>query len=273
MTTFETSQGFANIEGYRVNVTARHDAAYGYEPMKELVESTIKLWLFIAKKIAAGERTVNVPTTPEDKIADAIQSPVMKMPLAEPRVTIWGDMPSGSGFTVHSHSKAQDALDIYWSRYDALQTFKSAEPAPQVQNPVIPLETPKNTVLDLQSGVIPATRAPNPKEIVYANGQMVWFGVNKIAMGANKGSATYALWGNLGQKYPLMTVYKCKPNSDENSPNYIAIKDVVTGLGLSVDAGKVEAAGSWKLICKAVHVEQPDKSVKEYLNVVAIEAA
>ncbi len=271
MTYFETSQGFVNVEGYRLNVTARLDPENRMH-MKDLVEKTIKLWLFVAKNIGGNTRTVTYNTTPEDAIKANHFAP-----MAEPRVTVWGDLPTGSGVTVHSHSHAQDALDVYFARQDALGAFTPQNSPQATPTPA----TPQNANLPQSgnvagqnttpvAGVINATRAPNPKAVEYADGQMVAYTVNKVAMGANKGSATYALWGPLGQKYPLMTIYKNKPNSDETAPNYIAIKDFIVGLGLSVDAGKVEAMGNWTLICKAVHVPQADGSKKEYLNVVSM---
>jgi hypothetical protein len=277
MTNFETSQGFINIGAYRLNVTARLDQI-NRQYMTAIVEKTVKLWLFVAKAISENKRKAEWPEgvalTPEDII-----KPNYFAPIDEPRCTVWGDCAASVGFTVHSYSNAQDALDVYWSRHDALTLFALTNPPPASETPKTPQNgananvgaNPANPT-PLQDGVISATRAPNPKSVEYADGQLVAFGVNKVAMGANKGSATYALWGSLGQKYPLTTIYKNKPNSDENSPNYIAIKDFIVGLGLSVDAGKVEAAGNWTLICKAVHVPQSDGTKKEYLNVMSMTA-
>lgn len=277
MTNFETSQGFINIGAYRLNVTARLDQI-NRQYMTAIVEKTVKLWLFVAKAISENKRKAEWPDgvalTPED-----IVKPNYFAPIDEPRCTVWGDCAANVGFTVHSYSNAQDALDVYWSRHDALTLFAISHPPQSPETPKTPQNGANANVganpaqsAPLQDGVISATRAPNPKSVEYADGQLVAFGVNKVAMGANKGSATYALWGSLGQKYPLTTIYKNKPNSDENSPNYIAIKDFIVGLGLSVDAGKVEATGNWTLICKAVHVPQSDGTKKEYLNVMSMTA-
>lgn len=272
MTSFETSQGFVNVEKYRLNVTARLDTA-NREHMKDLIEKTVRVWLYVAKNIEAGMRVLSLNTTPEDMIKANHFAPI-----AEPRVTVWADLPgSGAGFTVHSHSHAQDAIDVYFARQDALALFAPTTPP---QSNSTPTEAQNAAFANLGSqtgnsapapkvvdGIISATRAPNPKEVLYADGQMVSFVVNKIVMGTNNGSVTYALWGPLGARFPLKTIYKTKAGSDANSSDYIAMKDLIVGLGLSVDAGKIEAAGNWALVCKAAHVAQPDGSTKEYLNI------
>lgn len=272
MTNFETSQGFINIGAYRLNVTARLDQI-NRQYMTAIVEKTVKLWLFVAKAISENKRKAEWPDgvalTPED-----IVKPNYFAPIDEPRCTVWGDCAANVGFTVHSYSNAQDALDVYWSRHDALTLFAVSHP-PQVP------ETPKTAQNSANAnvarnndypppileGVIEATRAPNPKEVLYSDGQLVSFEVNRIVMGTNNGSVTYALWGPLGAKYPLKTIYKTRAGSDANSPDYIAMKDLIVNLALSVDAGKIEATGKWIMVCKATHVPQPDGSKKEYLNI------
>lgn len=270
-TNIETSQGFINIGAYRINVTARLDQI-NREHMTAIVEKTVKLWLFVAKAITENKRKAEWPAgvalTPED-----IVKPNYFAPIDEPRATVWGDVGS-AGFTVHSYSTAQDALDIWWARHDALTLFAITNPPQAPETPKTPQNAPNANVgantanpAPLLDGVVAASRAPNPKEVLYADGQLVSFGVNKIVMGTNNGSVTYALWGPLGAKYPLKTIYKTRAGSDANSPDYIAMKDLIVGLGLSVDAGKIEAVGNWTLVCKATHAPQPDGSKKEYLNI------
>jgi hypothetical protein len=272
MTTMDTSQGFINIGAYRLNVTARLDEI-NRQYMTPIVEKTVKLWLFVAKAISENKRKAEWPEgvalTPED-----IVKPGYFAPIAEPRCTVWGDCAAGVGFTVHSYSNAQDALDVYWSRHDALTLFAVSHPPTAPTPPATPQNAPNANLganqanpAPLLDGVISATRAPNPKEVLYADGQLVSFGVNKIVMGTNNGSVTYALWGPLGAKYPLKTIYKTRAGSDANSPDYIAMKDLIVSLALSVDAGKIEATGNWQLVCRATHAPQPDGSKKEYLNI------
>jgi hypothetical protein len=119
------------------------------------------------------------------------------------------------------------------------------------------------------AGVITANFAPSPKNPRYAPGQLVALPVNKVSVGTRKGSITYDLWGPLGKgQYPLLTIFKTKQNSDENSMDYIAAKDFIVGLGLSMDAGKIESHGNWRLICQVSH-----SNGKEYFNIQKVEAA
>lgn len=274
MTNMDTSQGFINIGAYRLNVTARLDEI-NRQYMTAIVEKTVKLWLFVAKAISENKRKAEWPDgvalTPED-----IVKPGYFAPISEPRCTVWGDCAANVGFTVHSYSNAQDALDVYWSRHDALTLFAVSHPPVATNTPAATQNAPNANVVrnsdqhaPILEGVFEATRAPNPKEVLYADGQLVSFQVNKIVMGTNNGSVTYALWGPLGQKYPLKTIYKTRAGSDANSPDYIAMKDLIVSLALSVDAGKIEATGNWIMVCKATHVSQPDGSKKEYLNILS----
>lgn len=277
MTSLETSQGFAQIENYRMNITARYDTVMGDDiATKALIESTIKLWLYVAKLIHAGERKTAINSSPEDRMVGPGGVPLELMPLSEPRVTVWCDVLAGEGFTVHSHSKPQDALNIFWARHDAVAAFApaippQATPTPKPQENASSANVGANTgnPPPILEGVIAATRAPNPKEVLYADGQLVSFEVNKIVMGTNNGSVTYALWGPLGARFPLKTIYKTRAGSDANSPDYIAMKDLIVSLNLSIDTGKFEATGNWLMVCKAAHVPQPDGSKKEYLNIQA----
>ncbi len=272
MTTyFEAATGFVNIKGFRINVTARLDTE-NRAAMKELTESTVKMWLYIADLLTRGERTCVVEYSPETKMAARHKEIVT--PLSEARVTVWGDMPGGNGFTVHSHSYAQDVLDVYWARHDALASFATNEPqqpptpnaaqnaafANLGSNPAIPAPIP---------GVITATFAPSPKKPQYAPGQMVALPVNKVSIGARNGSVAFELWGPLGKgQYPLLTVFKTKPNSTELSTDYSAAATFLGGLGLSMDAGKLEAQGNWRAVCRVAHTNG-----KEYLNIQSVEVA
>lgn len=260
-----------------LSITLRNVGGEPSAIQAELVIKTVSLWQYLKKLIDAGERTTPLNKTPEMAVQEATmqhdetsQGGYSFEPWQETRVTVF-DWSNHYGLTVHSDTMAQSALDTYYGLHDALEQLapKATETAPasaqtreSAPAPMVTPEAPKQPV----NGVIQASRAPNPKETLYAEGQLVAFNVVKVSVGANKGSATYALWGTLGGgKYPLMTVYKCKPNSDENSLGYIAIKDTIVSMNLSLD--KPEAHGNWRLTCQAAH-----KDGKEYLNPVSLEA-
>lgn len=249
MTTFETSQGFAQVEQYRVNVTTRLDAEHR-QYMQKLTEKTIKLWLAVAKKIVAGERQFDYPHSPESAMAkDEPGCDKINTPLAEPRVTIWGDPIKDNGFTVHSHTLPQDALDSFWSRYDALQSFKSAEPPAPSSTPVAP-QNPANANVEPNKASFDTSgdrKFPTTKEALEALDIDALFvvPVSKVMLRSQDGNEYWELYGKYGGKpaqYPDMRVYR---------DNEVAQKN---GLASKLDAfglmpGK-ELVGEWTLKAK-----------------------
>lgn len=220
MTTFETSQGFANIKGFRINVTARLDTV-NREAMKELVESTVKAWLYAADLITRGERTTVIEASPETKMAARYKDIVLQ--LTEPRVTVWGDMPNGAGFTLHSHSYIQDVLDVYYARLDALAGFATPQEPPKPQTPVssqgavasdanLPPSDAKSTQPNETSANGDGVVKVNGKKAAaaLANGTLFEVPIYQVRLRSqddNKYFEFYTKYGsNLGQ-YPEMKVY------------------------------------------------------------------
>src|SRR5512138_104986 len=121
------------------------------------------------------------------------------------------------------------------------------------------------------SGVIWAQRAPSPNNPPWSPGQQIAFKVNRIVKGTNSGSVTYALWGPLGNRYPLVTIYQTSAKGDE-SADWKAVGGLLGALGLSVDAGKIEAHGEWVFTASVAHGEKDGKS-REYLNAVSLTEA
>lgn len=244
--------------------------------MEELTLRTIVGWMYIVSQLEQGNYTIPGGSV-EAKLADEKNLPPFSESFTDSRVTVWDSYRGAKNpnFHLNSDDIPQYAVNAWLANNyaidRAIERFapRATETAPasaqtreSVPAPVVTPEAPKQPV----NGVIQASRAPNPKETLYAEGQLVAFNIVKVSVGANKGSATYALWGTLGGgKYPLMTVYKCKPNSDENSLGYIAIKDTIVSMNLSLD--KPEAHGNWRLTCQAAH-----KDGKEYLNPLSLES-
>lgn len=256
MTTFETSQGFVDVDGYRINVTARLDAA-NREHMKALVEKTVRLWLYVARHIKEEKRQCSPIDCPEDMVVRQ-----HFFPLSEARVTVWGDMPSKAGFTVHSHSKAQDVLDVYWSRYDALASFQPA-PANTGQSAPVASETPtkQENAANVPSGASQGHSSENGefdgKEAKFKNkkdalevldvGSLFVTRVLMVKLRSQDGTEYFELYGAYGDKvaqYADFRVYR---------DNETAIK---TGLVAKLDSlnlkpGK-EATGDWVLKAKVI---------------------
>ncbi len=272
-TTLQVSE--LNINGYVLSVTTR-DGGDGPQVLEELTKRTIGAWLYIVKLLEAQNYTLDIGSVENRFCVE--HSMELPEKWGDPRVTIWDTFRGQNRINFHLNSDdvPQVAIDTWVAQQNAIARALAEYGTNEPQSPPA-RSTPQNSTSahaapnKLFDGVIVATRAPNPNNPAYADGQLVSFVVNKIVMGTNAGSVTYALWGPLGAKYPLKTIYKTKSGSDENSADYIAAKDAIVALGLSVDAGKIEAAGNWQLVCKAAHATK-DGATKEYQNIISLVA-
>lgn len=269
---------------YELNTTSRKVDSLTIAQKKDLIVRTTKLWLYIAKAIENGQRELpeaiafkSAETPLEDELKTDLQQ------FGEPRVTIF-DWNHQLELTLHSNSLPQPTLEEWWAMDDAQKELETLYPKNAPQSNAAPQNTsaPYNPATDAPAtpksqnppvspveGAIVATRAPNSKRPDYANGQLVSFTVTKIVASSNKGSAIYQMWTPLGNQYPTITVYKFKPNSQDLKPDYEAIVPVLNQLNLSLD--KPEAMGTWRLICRAVHVPNKENNADlEYLNVVSL---
>lgn len=261
MTTFETSQGFVNIEGYRINVTTRLDAE-NRDAMKELTEKTVKMWLYVAKLIARGERQCAVEYSAETSMA--ARHKTLAAQIAEPRVTVWGDTPGGAGFTVHSHSYGQDALDVYYARLDALATFATAPEspkAPAATNTPANTENAANGASDAKS----AQSTPTPpsadgvtkitgkkQAAALPNGSVFELPIYQVKLRSKDDSQYYEVYtkygSNLGQ-YPELNIYT---DNEQNKAN--GVLDFLSEFGLTPGKDKL---GEW--ILRGVVKDKGDK--------------
>lgn len=278
----------ADMEGFKVSVTAR-DAGDDWKHLENIIYRTGFVWFIIAEKLEQGDYTMAGGSVeeeyaaflnnPKDTDAPRPNPPIeFTETFGEPRATIW-DTYRGSrhvNFHLNSNDIPQVAINTWLANKNAIRrlTEKFASPQQKVseqrqdaplgvseqQQPVDKPATPMHPV----SAIITATCTPSPATPQYADGQQVSFQINKIVAGSNKGSATYALWGSLGTKYPLVTVYRCKTNSADLTPTYQKIAPVIEKLGLSLD--KPEVSGNWYLVCRAAH-----SNGKEYLNAELLE--
>lgn len=268
-----------------VEVTVRLDEL-NRQHMTELTTKTALLWEYVARIAAEGIRQVS----PLAKAAEAGIEGVTFYPTFEPRVTAEGEVKPGLKLVLHSYSKPQDALDTYYAWADGLKAFGAPLSIPKNltnldnppngfpgypgtpprQNPFSPSTNAAAGNLGAKTGksestpgtVIRATKAPTPNTPQYQPDQVVALPVNKIELGTRNGSLVYNFWGPLGAgRYPLHTVFVTRANSDEESQDYQAIKDVLEELGLSFDKRKLSVAGQWGLITTVSH-----KAGKEYLN-------
>ena len=152
----------------------------------------------------------------------------------------------------------------------AQEAVSAAAANQQVDKPATPRGTTEmpNSPPVATEGAIVATRAPNSNRPDYANGQLVSFTVTKIVASSNKGSAVFQMWTPLGTQYPTISIYKLKPDGNLK-PDYEAIVPVLNTLNLSLD--KPEAVGTWRLVCRAAHVEdKKTQADREFLNVVSL---
>lgn len=255
-----------DINGYKLSVTTR-DAGDDPIVLGELTKRTIGTWLFIVENgLTKQVYTLNADSVEQRYIEEQNEGLANDDPnffalpekWGDPRVTVW-DIYRGQNqinFHLNSDDVPQVAIDTWLAQQKgvarALAEYGKIEPQATATRSAPPTgTTAPNAPAAPQQRVVVATQAPSPSKLQYADGQLVQYTINKIVIGTNKGSVTYALWGPLGTKYPIVTIYKTKSGSDENSPNYIACAEALIALGLSVDANKLEAQGKWGLVCRA----------------------
>jgi len=259
MTNLPNSQGFIQYEEFNLNVTTRTEG-YPVEKLALITELTIKLWVWCARQILGGIREVSFPDSPLDKAE-------MDFEFSEPHCTVWGDVQNRQGLTVHSHTYAQQALNVYWARYDALAKLGvfDAKPIPQANAPQNATNTPSSAIAgQLDADVIIGKMNPRSTQIYYADGQLVALPINRFVLAYHEGWI-YEAWGTNGNgQYPALKIFKNKKGKDENSAAFVALKSFLEGLALNPDT-KQSADGSWWLIGKIAHVDD-----KEYFNPVEV---
>lgn len=275
------------INGYDLNITARHMDTLETKYYTELIVRTVKLWLYVAEAIKGDFRKLpeafqfkSVESSVEELITkdDPLTGYEFK-PWDETRITVF-DWNHKLDLTVHSSSLPQSCLDIWWAMTDAekeldkLYPKDTPQPAPEQMQPATPKNAPQqqsapsaptapqnagNANVGATDGVLVATRAPNSNRVDYADGQLVQFNITKIELGMNKGSVIYKMWSALGSQYPTHTVYMKKPDG-QLKPDYQIIKPLIDTLGLTMEHSEV--SGNWLLLCKAATAGE-----KQYLNV------
>lgn len=291
-----------NIHPYILSVTTR-DAGEDAKLLEELTYRTIATWLHIVKFLKQNVYKFEGGSV-EQRYADEINKRLnTDAPKTEPfefketfgdsRVTVWDTYRGAEHpcFHLNSDDNPQVAIDTWLANQrgiqraiekfapNASQSIQDTPPAsatagnamfthePQ-ERPATPKSAPNTNVTPNQAmeGAIVATRAPNPNSLDYADGQLVEFKINKIVLGThpNSGSVIYSLWGDLGKKYALKTVYVMASNGTDKSYDYTAAAQTLESLGLTIP-GKMQAEGNWKLVCKAAN-----GGAKQYLNIVSL---
>jgi len=269
------------INGYELNITARKLDSNEPPVYAELITRTVKLWLYLASEIqketellpeAIAYRSVEQSVDDDHLKIEGLNGFAPFDAFGENRVTVF-DWNHKLELTLHSNSLPQSVLDLYWAMQQAKETLNTLYPAPQTaqdapNSSVAPNQAsnPQAPAPNFTEGAIVATRAPNPNNPQYADGQLVSFTVTKIAASSNKGSATFQMWTALGSQYPTVTVYKLD-SKGQPKRDYENIVPVLNTLNLSFE--KPEAIGAWRMICKAAHAEKDGKT-KEYLNVLSL---
>lgn len=266
MTIYAASTGFIQIGEYRLNVTSRAASFAGTENMMPITRDTIKLWVFCAGKIQAGINANDLT----DEVAGMIVEEKYGIPAAdEPHCTVWGDVFPGQSLTVHSTSILRVVFDLWYARESAIIAAIEALglPTPPAQQPA-PQNTPEprhkaefgdlppSAVPTPTEGVIDAQGFPSARNMQYANGQLVRFSIERIAVNTAGGKPVYELFMP-GGKYAAFKVYS------DNEIAMHAIGETLRGLGLSFD--KPEVTGNWQLVAKTANREKGGAPI-QYFN-------
>lgn len=279
----------AKMRGYNLSITTR-DKGDSAEVLEEITFRTIGAWLFIVSRLEQG-----IFTFPDD-LNGSVETRYetekgVKLPESwgDARVTVWSTYRGDKNpeFHLNSDDVPQTAVNTWLANKNAVKraiekyAIKPQQSTPPMTPPVAPqnaqqgaAQTPapqnppnaQNTPHAAVEGAIMATRAPNPNTKEYADGQLVEFKINKIVLGThpNSGSVIYSLWGDLGKKYALKTVYVMASNGTDKSYDYIAAAPVLEAIALSIP-GKMQVEGNWRLICKASNGGE-----KQYLNLMSL---
>ena len=264
-----------NKQSFDLNITARNIDGFPPHIQTMMIVRTVNAWLYLARAIQNGLHELDekfamrtVESSIEEDCSDEVGGFV---DYGESRVTVF-DWNHQIDLTMHSHSLPQPTLDLYWAMFDAKAELAKLYPPQTSQDgssqgatPAQGTNTPPSPANPVE-GVIVATKAPAPNNPQYADGQLVSYTINKIAAGSNQGSATFALWGPLGQKYPIITVYKTNKNG-ESKKDFQEMLPVLNALKL--DFEHPEGTGNWRLVARASHAEKDGKD-KEYMNLVSL---
>lgn len=270
MTALATRQ--ETIGDYVLSITTRNDGGSSVETMAELTFRTIVAYLWIVDQLERGITRIDVESV-EARLAKD-KDIKFEEQFGDPRVTVWDSYRGNKNPNFHLNSSdiPQDAINMWLANTDAIARAKAKynvitpPAAPASAQTSAAANTPRTVETTPIAGVIAATLAPTPSTPQYAPGQQVSFHINRIVASTNKGSPIYQLWGELGQKYPLVTVYQYKPNSKDYTSNYQQVRGVIEKLGLSLN--QPEVSGSWFLVCRVAH----GKDGKEYMNCELLEA-
>lgn len=277
---------FMKLNGYTLSVTSRD---HGDNPhiLEELTYRTVKAWLWLAGLIEKGKYVLDTEVgSVEQRYATENNQPIPDSFVGDSRVTVWCHWKSNRAMDFHLNSDdiPQVALQTWVTQETAHARLKMEYPedapqtAPSASNSSaqahtgsqVPATTrASNPEPPVSDNIVIATRAPNPNNKDYADGQLVEFKINKIVLGThpNSGSVIYSLWGDLGKKYALKTVYVMASNGTDKSYDYQTAAPVLEPLSLSIP-GKMQAEGNWRLICKAVNSGE-----KQYINIISLSNA
>lgn len=264
---------------YEVQATARMvDDQIPLDIYTDMIVKTTKLWLYLATQIQNGVKDLpeqiafkSVEQSITETIAlDETMQGFMFAPVPEARVTVF-DWNHVLHLTLHSDDAPQYALGMYWAMHDAQLELAKTYPTPQtaVNAPNPGSNAPQGTntppaPANPSDGVIVATLGPSLKKPQYAHGQLVSYTVTQIDASSEHGSPTFKLTITVG-KYPI-TIFKLD-SKGQPKKEFELVAPVLNGLGL--DFNKPSAKGTWRLVCKANHVDK-DGTTLEYMNVVSL---
>lgn len=255
MTALTAVTGFEQIGKYRLNITTRLDPeTLGLAD--DLTFRTISMWLYVASKIEAGAQEIQLPegkpATPEAIVLGMVDG------WFEPRVTVWGDLPDGSGLTVHSNDHPANALQLWLARQRGIQMAK--EKFPSVAQPATP--APKQTAQppapQVAAGELPTVEnAKAAKAHPNSNVMMRIAAIGKAV--SRTGVEQYELYstygGRVGQ-HPEVTIY-----ADNEKALESGLVDMLKTLNLKPG----DAPVTYPAIA-TVYVQSKDDKTRLYVN-------
>lgn len=272
------------IGNWILSVTTR-DMGDDPKILEELTYRTIMTWINIVRRLEQQNYAFDGGSVEQVLSAEIATSNGQPFEFSPPvngyqsRVTVWSTYRGGTNpnFHLNSDDTPQVAIDVWRANQlgseravtkfntlfpNAPQTAHNApnpgSNAPQGTNTPPPPANPSD-------GVIVATLGPSLKKPQYAHGQLVSYTVTQIDASSEHGSPTFKLTITVG-KYPI-TIFKLD-SKGQPKKEFELVAPVLNGLGL--DFNKPSAKGTWRLVCKANHVDK-DGATLEYMNCVSLE--
>lgn len=232
---------------------------------KEMIDETVKHF-----EHAAACAFMGVPV----KEAAHIRTDYGPSPHEDYRVAIFGDLETTNEegdrvwVSVNRFTETSTALDLQ-------EAIKLAALVQGMDTKALKQEIDRQKVSDSKGGAVEgyvdwkgeavpiSSTLPNKNQLLFADGEVVAFKIDKITLGVNAGTTVYQL-GRSNLKYPIKTIY-LKDKNGKDSQDYKTVQESIKALGLAMD--NLEVTGHWIYVAK---VNNNKDDSQQFINSVGL---